>query len=65
MAERRRPCETKWHFVKTEDGKIFIYDGKNRHIKEKNKACGEVVQITTSKSDTANARLKVIIYKSI
>ena len=55
---RLRPCDTKWYFEKTEDEKIFIYSN-NRAIKKNSKEVGQVVNITTSKTDRNDERLKV------
>ena len=58
-AGRFRPCETKWYFVRNEDKKIVIHNSSNRPLKKDGKDIGDVLNISTSKSDKKDERLKV------
>ena len=56
---RLRPCETKWYFVENEDNKIVIHNSANRPLKKDSKELGYVLNISSSKSDKKDERLKV------
>ena len=56
---RFRPCETKWYFVRNEDKKIVIHNSSNRPLKKDGKEIGDVLNISTSKSNKKDERLKV------
>lgn len=61
-ASRRRPrsSEIKWHFVQNESEKVLIFK-KNKELQSKDddKEIGNVINITASKTDTKDEKLKV------
>ena len=62
-ASRRslRASEIKWYLVQEEDAKVFIFKNNKQLKNKEGQYHGEVSNISTSRTDVSDEKLKVII----
>ena len=62
-ASRRslRASEIKWYLVQEEDAKVFIFKNNKQLKNKEGQYLGEVSNISTSRTDVSDEKLKVII----
>ena len=56
-----RPSETKWYLVKEEDTKVFIFKNNKRLKNKDGQDFGEICNISTSRTDVSDEKLKVTV----
>jgi len=54
-----RASEIKWYLVQEEDAKVFVFKNNKRLKKREGQDLGEVSNISTSRTDVNDEKLKV------
>lgn len=56
-----RASEIKWYLVQQEDAKVFIFKNNKQLKNREGQDLGEVSNISTSRTDVSDEKLKVIV----